>query len=529
MKILTAAQMAEVDRLTTERYRIPSILLMENAGRSVVDELEKACPGLYHQRVLIICGKGNNGGDGFVVARYIALRGGKPEILVLGNPDNLKGDARTNWEIVRAMGLPARILSTPSQIGSHLKDKPVPDVVVDALFGTGLTKPIGSDLQSLVKWINRTASTAFVAAVDMPSGLFANSSLIPGLAVKAHLTVTFTAPKLALVVPPAMDNAGKVVVAPIGSPSSLLETKDHCWNLIDEFQVRKALPSRPRDSHKGTFGHLFVVAGSRGKSGAALMTGMAALRTGAGLVTLWLPKSLQRHIVGKFPELMTEFVPETKEGTPALRGAKNVLDQLSQAQALVLGPGITTQRSTSELVKDLVRRSPVPLVLDADGINAFTSRPEALGNELGQPVIITPHPGEMARFCGRSIADVQKNRLEVAQYCAEHYHCFVILKGFQTVVATPTQNIFINSTGNPGMATGGSGDILAGMVGRFAAGWNRRYNGTNLDALADYLCAAVFLHGLSGDLAAEEKGMESLIATDLLPQLPKAFKRVSGA
>jgi NAD(P)H-hydrate epimerase len=527
MKILSAKQMAEVDRLTTERYLIPSILLMENAGRSVAEEIEKSCPGLDQKTILVLCGRGNNGGDGFVVARYLALRGANPSILLFSEPEKLKGDALTNWEIAQAMGLQIRTWPSPAEIKSFLKKAAGPDVIVDALFGTGLSKPIGPEFRPVVEWINRHSSRAFVVAVDIPSGLMADSSEIIGPAVKAHLTVTFSALKLAHVVPPASDFAGEVVLRPIGSPPALFENPEYRLNLLDRAQVRKTLPRRMRDSHKGSFGHVYVVAGSRGKSGAALMTGLAALRSGAGLVTLWLPRSLQKSVVGRFPELMTEVMPETDEGTLDRSGAEKLLALLPEMDALVLGPGVTTHPSARRLVWELVRRSPVPVVLDADGINAFVPPAEPLKNEEDQPVIITPHPGEMARLVGKKIADVQKKRLETAREFAATRRCHVVLKGFQTVIAGPEGDLYINTTGNPGMATGGTGDILAGMIGRFVAGWKHQSTRENNAGFSDYICAAVFLHGMAGDLAAEEKGMESLIATDLLDYLPGAFKKVS--
>ena len=523
MKILTSAQMAEVDRLTTERFSIPSILLMENAGRSVADEIEKACPGLDRKHIVILCGRGNNGGDGFVVARYLALRGAKPSILLFSDPEKLKGDALANWQIVRAMGLPIRDPAAPAAAKTHLKKMPIPDIIVDALFGTGLSKPIGPDFRPVVDWVNRLGPTAFVAAVDIPSGVMADSPSIPGPAVKAHLTVTFSALKLAHVVPPASDFMGKVVLAPIGSPAVLFDNPEYRLNLVDPSQVRRALPQRARDSHKGSYGHVYVVAGSRGKGGAALMTGLAALRSGAGLATLWVPRGLQPAIAGKFPELMTEALPETEEETSDRAGVEKLLAKLSEVDALVAGPGLSTHPSTRKLVWELVHRSPVPVILDADGINAFVPPAEPLRNERNQPVIITPHPGEMARLIGKKISEVQRNRLETARDYAVRCHCYVVLKGFQTIIATPEGELFINNTGNPGMATGGTGDVLAGMIGRFAAFWNSSHGKGNL---ADFIAAAVHLHGLSGDLAALDMGVESLIATDLLDYLPKAFTKV---
>lgn len=528
MKILTAAQMAEVDRLTTDRYLIPSVLLMENAGRSVADELERACPGLDKKRILIFCGRGNNGGDGFVVARYLALRNANPSIILLSDPEKLKGDALINFNIVRALGVTIHVLATSAEARSYLKKAAAPDVIVDALFGTGLAKPIGPDFSHVVDWVNKMSRAAFVVAVDIPSGLFADSFSIPGPAVRAHMTVTFSALKLAQVMPPASDFAGKVIMVPIGSPSALLESSEYRMNLIDSALVRKTLPGRASNSHKGTYGHVYVVAGSRGKSGAALMTGIAALRSGSGLVTLWLPKSLQRGVVGKFPELMTEFLPETYEGALDQSGAGQVLDQLAQVDALVIGPGMTVHQSTRKLVWEIVRHSPVPVVVDADGINAFVPPAPSMRNETGQPVILTPHPGEMARLAGKKISEVQQDRIATARSWAESSGCYVVLKGYQTILAAPSGEIFVNSTGNPGMATGGTGDILAGMMGRFVAGWKCQSGRENSLGLTDYACSAVYLHGLAGDFAAEDKGEESLIATDLLSFLPKAFKKVTN-
>ncbi len=525
MKILTALQMGEVDRLTTEIHCIPSILLMENAGRSFADELEKTRPGLSHLRVVILCGKGNNGGDGFVVARYLALRGGRPDVVLVADPAGLKGDALTNWQIVQTLGLPVHVIHSASGARVFLKKLPPPDVIVDALFGTGLSKPLGREYRPIIDWMNRASSKALIASVDIPSGLFADSAQVAGPVVKAHMTVTFTALKLAQVVPPAAGYAGKVIVVPIGSPPSLLENPDYQMDLIDADTVRQSLPRRPPASHKGTFGHIFAVAGSCGKSGAALMTGLAALRSGAGLVTVWLPQSLQKVVVARVPELMSESLPETAEGTADVSGAEKILPRLREADALVVGPGLTTAGPTRLLVHQLVKHSPVPVVPDADGLNAFASHASEIVNESGQPVIITPHPGEMARLLGRTISGVQKNRVDTARSCSLKHGVFTILKGYQTIVASPTGQVLINPTGNPGMATGGSGDILAGMVGCLVGMWNRRFHGVNLRALTTHLAAAVYLHGLAGDLAAEEKGEDSLIATDLLSHLPEAFKR----
>jgi ADP-dependent NAD(P)H-hydrate dehydratase / NAD(P)H-hydrate epimerase len=529
MKILTAAEMAEVDRLTTERYLMPSILLMENAGRCFVDELENHCPGLLKKHTAILCGGGNNGGDGCVIARYLANRGAAPSLLLFSDPGKLKGDALINWNIAETMGFPVTVLENPVEGAEYLNMMPTPDIIVDALFGTGLAKPIGPDFEYIVEWINRLSARSLVASVDIPSGIMADAARIPGPAVKARLTVSFSALKPALVLSPAADCAGRVVVADIGSPPALLDNPQYLMNLADAGHVRRVLQSRNRESHKGTFGHIHMIAGSRGKSGAALMAGMAALRSGAGLVTMWLPERLEHSVAGRFPELMMEFLPETEEGTLDHSGYDTIMNQINNADAMLLGPGMTTHPSTAALIRKLVLSSPVPVILDADGINAFSSSGEYPRNESGQPVIITPHPGEMARLTGSSIAHIQENRLNSAQEYAARYDCHVVLKGYQTVIAAPEGTLFINTTGNPGMATGGTGDILAGIIGRFVAGWKLNQAKAERSNLMEAIAAGVYLHGLAGDLAAESGTMESLVATDLLTYLSAAFKKSLGA
>jgi NAD(P)H-hydrate epimerase len=522
MKILTASEMAEVDRRATADYGMPSIVLMENAGRSVAQAILEARPDVVSGKLLIVCGKGNNGGDGMVAARHLEAAGARPEIVLVGDPAQLSGDARASWRAIRKMGLPVHVLAEARGRAARLRKLERADVLVDALFGTGLTRPLGRPLGPVVDWIN--GSGAFVVAVDLPSGVRADSGEDPRLAVRADLTVTFAALKPALVLPPACGRAGRVVVATIGAPRALVESPEHRMELVDAGAARRMLPPRPLGSHKGDFGNVQVVAGSRGKSGAALMTGLAALRAGAGLVTVWLPERLHGEVVGKVPELMTGLLPETEAGSADAAGAEKVLAALEGADAVAIGPGLTVEPSTRRLVRHLVRASPVPVVLDADGINAFAGDAAALANDARQPIVITPHPGEMARLVGTTVAAVERDRVATARDFAQTRRVFTILKGYRTIVASPGGRVLVNSTGNPGMATAGSGDVLTGIVARFAAVWRRRSRGRDPESLADALAAAVYLHGLAGDLAASDKGMESMIATDLLPHLPEAFK-----
>ncbi|MDR1727609.1 MAG: NAD(P)H-hydrate dehydratase [Acidobacteriota bacterium] len=527
MKILTAAQMGEVDRLTTERFRIPSVILMENAGRRCAEELAAACPDLVSKRIAVLCGRGNNGGDGFVVARHLALGGARPEVFLCAKPESLKGDALTNYRIAEAMRIPVQTLPDGASVAARFNGAAAPcaDVIVDALFGTGLSKPVGADFLPALAWVERSSPHAFVMAVDIPSGLMADMADVPGPSVKADLTVTFSALKPAHVLSPARERMGRIVLTPIGSPAALYDDPGYRWNLIDREQVRRILPSRPRSAHKGAFGHVYVAAGSGGKSGAAFMAALAALRAGAGLVTLWLPDGLRQSVAGRFPELMTEFLPETPEGTIGEMGAEELLTRLSLADALVLGPGMTTHPATQVFIREMVRRSPVPVVVDADALNSFALVAEPFENENGQPIVLTPHPGEMARLCGQPVPSVQRRRVETALAAAARHRCFVVLKGHQTLIAAPDGRLFVNTTGNPGMATGGTGDILAGMVGRFVAAWHLGAKGDRA-ALPDHLSAAVYLHGLAGDIAAGEGSEESLVATDLIEHLPKAFREV---
>ena len=528
MKILTAAQMGEVDRLTTERYRVPSILLMENAGRQCAAELTAAVPDITKKRTVVLCGGGNNGGDGFVAARWLALGGARPEIFLFAAPESLTGDARTNFLIAEAMRLPIQALPDAAAIAALFADEravPKADVIVDALFGTGLARPIGPDFLPVINWVERASAYAFVLAVDIPSGLMADSPEIAGPVIEANMTVTFSALKPAHALMPASGCAGKIVLASIGSPDELINTPEHRWNLTDKENVRRVLPPRPRNTHKGSFGHVYVVAGSAEKSGAAFMAANAVLRAGAGKVTLWLPEGLRASIAGKYPEIMTEFLPVTNAGTFAHFGVRKLVSHLDAADVLVLGPGMTTEPSTQSFIHELVAHSPVPVILDADGLNAYAPLSEPIKNENDQPIVLTPHPGEMARLTGETVAEVQRRRVELAVGSAAQYNAWVTLKGSQTLVAAPDGELFINPTGNPGMATAGSGDILAGMMGRFVAAWKLR-GAESRQNLSEYIAAAVYLHGLSGDIAAREEGEESLVATDLLKYLPAAFKEV---
>lgn len=506
MKILTAAQIREIDRLSITEFGIPGILLMENAGMRVVeaiqDRFEQPLPALS---VAILCGRGNNGGDGFVIARQLIQKGCTPFVFLFADEEDVKGDALTNLEILKAIGAPPTIVTTAEDWAEERLEILDVDIVVDALFGTGLSKRVDGLIREVIDSLEDFAR-ATIVAVDLPSGLLADSAHITGPAVDADFTVTFTALKPCLVSSPASRLAGDVIVSEIGNPAELLDSGELNTYLIEPEMFPDAQQVRHEEAHKGDFGRVLVIAGSRGKSGAAAMTGQAALRSGAGLVTVATAASVLPTVAASMPELMTESLPETESGSIARHNMAAILDGKT---VVAIGPGLTTDDETVAFVRVLVRDAQIPLIIDADALNALDAIPAG--------AILTPHPGEMARLLGHPVED----RIEDAREFAIAQKVYLVLKGFRTVIATPDGSIYINSTGNPGMATGGTGDILTGMIAGILAQ-------EHLGDFVERLCLAVYLHGLAGDLAADELGEESMVATDLLQFLPLAWKTLRG-
>ena len=514
MKILTAEQIREIDRLSTEQFGIPSILLMENAGMRVVEALEGRFEDLEELTIAILCGKGNNGGDGFVVARQLIQKGCYPFVFLFSEESEVKGDAKTNLEILKAIGCPPTVVTNEHDWYEERLEVIDADIIVDALLGTGLSKPLNGLYKSIVETLDDFVG-ATIVSIDVPSGLQTNDSRVGGPAVEADLTVTFTALKPCLVLPPSHDFAGDVFVADIGNPHELLESGELNLHLIEPSLFPAARHIRESDTNKGDYGKVLVIGGSRGKSGAAAMSGQAALRAGAGLVTVATASSVLPSIAASMPELMTEPLAETGEGTIAGQDISKIVHGKT---VLAIGPGLTTHPETAAFVRGLIRDTTLPVVIDADGLNAFDGHSDEIrGN--GQARILTPHPGEMARLIGGEISQVVDNRVEVARSFATEHKVYVVLKGFRTVVATPDGSAYVNSTGNPGMATGGTGDVLTGMIAGLLGQ-------ENLGDFVERLCLAVYLHGLAGDLAAEELGEEVMVATDILRFLPAAWKQL---
>ena len=512
MRILTAAQMREADRYTIDEIGIPSLVLMENAGRQVVAAIEAAYESRLDGRVAVLCGRGNNGGDGFVVARTLLQRGIETSVFVIGTLADVRGDARTNLDILGRLGVTVVEIADEQSWELHFSEISQCSLIVDAILGTGLKAAVAGMMETVIADMN--ASDIPIVAVDLPSGLSADTPRLIGDCVDASLTVTLAAPKLPLVLPPGEAYAGDVVIADIGIPYEVIESVEgpHVELLTPE-QLRSLVEPRAADSHKGDFGRLTIVAGSIGKTGAAHLAAMGALRSGAGLVTVATPRCCLPVVASMSPVVMTVDLADDGAGTVSADGVDRLLELTQDVMAC--GPGLGRTPQVAAFVRALLDRATVPLVLDADALTVLADDPGRLMGREDREVIITPHPGEMARLIGASIADVQANRLEVATDFATTHRLYVVLKGHRTVIATPDGHVFINPTGNPGMATGGSGDVLTGMI----AAWLAQL----LDAEA--ACRlAVFLHGAAGDLAEAREGQVGMIATDLLDHLGEALK-----
>ena len=519
MKILTAAEMKEVDRLSIERAGIPSVQLMENAGRSVAEFIQQRCGDITRRRILVLCGKGNNGGDGFVAARYLKQMGAEPEVVLCASAEELRGDAAENLNRWQALPGALRITASEAEREQAAPDFACVGLIVDALLGTGMRGSANGLLARAIHAVNaRRTPRSLVFSVDIPSGLIADTGEHPGETIMADYTITFTAPKIGMLLRDAPNCTGNLVVRDIGSPVELIEETgkgDLRWLEAREFEAFAA--PRKAAGNKGDYGHALIVAGSVGKTGAAVLASWAALRVGAGLATVATPEPALPVIAVHTPEVMIEPLSATAAGTVSMRSMENGYFEslLQRKRALAIGPGLTTQKETQEFVRAAVKMRDGPrIVLDADGLNAFAGRAGEL--KQSRPIAITPHPGEMARLVGGSVPEVQANRISIAKKTAAAWNVIVVLKGQQTVIAAPDGRIAINPTGNPGMATGGTGDVLTGML----AGLTAEFSAVDW---FHTICFGVYLHGLAGDVAFAEHAEAPLMASDLIRAIPRAF------
>ena len=516
MRVLNTQQMREADRRTIDDIGIPSVVLMENAGRQAVAAMEAAFESLTSSKVGVLCGRGNNGGDGFVIARTLAQRGVESTVFLLGSVADVRGDARTNLEILGRIGLTVVEITNAQDWELHFTEVAECDLLVDAMVGTGFHGRLAGLLETVVADVNDLPIP--VIAIDLPTGVSADSHEVEGEAIQASMTVTLAAPKVPLVLPPADTHCGDLVIADIGIPLPLLDDIEGPYlELLTRERMRELVPVRAAESHKGDFGRVLIVGGSMGKTGAAHLAALGALRSGAGLVTIATPRSCVPILAAMTPEYMTLPLEESPEGTIDYAALERVLD--FPADVIAVGPGISTNPATAAFVIGLVERAGVPLVIDADALNAFAGEPERLAGRDGVEMVITPHPGEMARLVNKGVEAVQHDRLNIARDVAAAHKLHVVLKGHRTIIAGPEDRAFINLTGNPGMATGGTGDVLTGMI----AAWFAQL----LDPEA--ACKiGVYLHGAAGDLAEADEGDVSMTATDVVAHISDALMELTS-
>jgi len=502
--------MAQIDRTTIEEVQIPGVVLMENAGIGVVDEIENFLGDVIDKQIVIFCGKGNNGGDGYVIARHLHNRGAHVAVFLAGKKEAIKGDAFINLKILENMGLDVIEITSLDQIPlfSHI------DLIVDALLGTGVTGPVVGFFGELINYINDLG--AAIVSVDLPSGMVTDTGAVHGACIKADVTVTMAQLKTGLLFSPARDLAGEIVVVDISVPPQVSERIHGNRFLIESDDIRIRLPRRKLDAHKTSCGKVVVFAGSVGMTGAATLTAISSLKVGAGLTKLGIPASLNPILEQKLTEVMTVPLAETSGQSISLKAKDQIADLLAWADVLAVGPGLSTDPETVEFVKWLLTSFKKPMVLDADGLNALAKTPELIQKYPGD-LVITPHPGELARLIDISISDLHKDSLSVIRKLVQEWETVIVLKGGPTLIAAPNGNLFINSTGNPGLATGGSGDVLTGMIAGLLA-----QKITPLDAAL----VGVYLHGLAGDLAAEDLSEMGMIAGDICYYLPAAIKQV---
>ncbi len=554
MKILTAQQMRELDRETVERCGVPYATLMETAGSRVVEAIVGHYGSVKDSWCIVYCGKGNNGGDGAVIARLLHMLGAGVGVFLLGSVAETTGAARANFEILQHYD--AHLLF--DEIGSE--KQPVcdysigADIVVDALLGTGITRPAEGLYAEAIDEINSLkqarGSKTLVVSVDIPSGLSSDAAVPFGPYVQADLTVAFSAPKIANILPPACEANGKLIVSSIGTPNYVLWESESTLHLVTAEDVTESLKESKRDSdaHKTTVGDVLLIAGSRGKTGAAALASESVLRAGAGLVTVATAKSAQTLLVTQTkPEVMTEALAETFDGAISQEAVEHVLRLAEKKTVIAVGPGLSSaDESARAFVRELVERRTVPMVIDADGLNALAPWPSELKGSDELPIIITPHPGEMARLIWKTNADVQADRIGMAREFATQHHVIVVLKGSRSLIAAPDGNVYVNPTGNAGMATAGSGDVLTGLIASLLAQVSKEKIKA---ALADVnvpehrdrwliegyakellkaVIAGVYLHGLAGDIAAGKLGMRSMIASDIIANLSEAILQVGG-
>jgi hydroxyethylthiazole kinase-like uncharacterized protein yjeF len=510
MKVVTADAMRGIDRMTIDEYGVSSSALMERAGLAVAEKIR----GLFERRkVIVIAGGGNNGGDGIVAARNLFNWGWNVKVLLLAPENKLSPDCRAQYKTAKKMKVPIEFRTGISGADIHSA------MVVDAIFGTGINNPVRPPVSDVISFLNRSEGP--VLSVDLPSGISSDQGRVMGEAVRADYTVTFGLPKIGHLLHPGAEYTGKLFVEDIGFPEGLLTAESLYIQTIEKTDAALLVPARPANSHKGDYGRVLIVAGSRGRTGAALMAAKACLRAGAGLVTMGVPETLTGVFQSRATEEMILPLPDKGDGSLSFEAAKEILSFIcGGADVLAIGPGIGISVDTTRIMRELILNSTAPMVIDADGINSIKGDAGIL-RKAKSPLILTPHAKEMARLMKRDGQDgsadtaaIEADRVALSLSYSKKTGIYLVLKGAPTVIAEPGGKVFINTTGNPGMATAGTGDVLTGIVAAFL--------GQELNPL-DASVLGTYLHGLAGDIAASEMGMHSTIATDIIERLPGAF------
>jgi ADP-dependent NAD(P)H-hydrate dehydratase / NAD(P)H-hydrate epimerase len=513
MKLADARTIQAIDRRSIRDYGVKGLQLMENAGRGVAEIILRELP--KGGCVSIIAGKGNNGGDGFVAARHLKNRGVDVAVFSFAPIEEIKGDAGVNAASWKNMDGEVFFISTGSALKNIEPKLRHSSIIVDGIFGTGLSSPVRGFYAELIELVNGLDKK--IIAIDIPSGIDATTGAILGTAVRADITATMAMPKIGLYTYPGRDYSGRIEIVDIGAPRVLIEDKAIKWDLTTGSDVKGILKPRSGDSHKGTYGHVLVLAGSPGKTGAALMSAMGAMRMGAGLSTIGVPEGLLASMEAKTVEVMTVGLPQTPHTTLGLSSYDAIKRFMADKSALVIGPGLGVSDDIAGLIRKIIKEADYPIVIDADGLNNMAGRVDAL-RDTRASIILTPHPGEMARLMDMTTSQVQSDRLGVAEALARKTRATVVLKGAGTVIAEANGAIHINPTGNPGLSTAGTGDVLSGMIGGLLAqGYDAR----------PAAIAAVYIHGAAGDEVKKENGGMGMIATDILPFIPKVIRSLT--
>ncbi len=518
MKLVTSSQMRNIDRKTIEGLGIPGLELMERAGRGTALVAKEMLRDPQNKVVIIFCGRGNNGGDGFVVGRYLSQWGAQVEFFLTAKRDEVKGDAKTNLDKAVDLDLPIVEILKMEEIPSRIKA----DLIVDGLFGTGFVGEIKGYMKDIIEMIN--SSGIPVLSVDIPSGLHADTGEFTGPCVKADRTVSMALPKIGHFFFPGKEMSGKVSVVDIGVPQHVVEEEKISLNLITEEEVKQMIPKRSGDAYKGSCGRVVLIAGSTGMTGAAALASSSSLRTGAGMAILGAPKTLNPIMEIKMTEVMTKPLPDVrKKGALALRGLGEIRELLKWGDCCAIGPGLGQHFETIELVRRLVSKLKMPAVIDADGLNALAKDPSIL-KECKAPLILTPHIGELSRLNGVPSSEIAKDKIKYASDFAKKYNCVLVFKGAPTIISEPGGQTYVNPTGNAGMATAGSGDVLTGIIVGLLAQMLMLKKGEDIKKIMlNSACAGVFLHGLTGDMAKGEKGEMGMIAGDMMEKIPEAL------